>query len=76
MVVKIIKGPKDSEEIGERILLTLEPNFKQSGIHITGDIGALSGEDCPSGRKLPVLDKLLGRTVDYIATPSGKQVLS
>ena len=44
--------------------------------YATGDIGALSSDECPCGRKLPVLDKLLGRTVDYIATPSGKQVLA
>lgn len=37
-----------------------------------GDMAALSDSICSCGRKLPVLEKLIGRTEDIIVTPDGK----
>jgi len=39
-----------------------------------GDIIKPSHEQCPCGRNYPVIDKIVGRTDDYIITPSGKLV--
>ena len=40
----------------------------------TGDIGAWATERCPCGRGMPLLSSLVGRSCDFILTPSGKQV--
>jgi phenylacetate-CoA ligase len=40
----------------------------------TGDIGAWAAERCPCGRGMPLLSGLVGRSCDFILTPSGKQV--
>ena len=39
--------------------------------YAVGDIGILSPESCSCGRGLPVLQSLLGRSIDYLQTPSG-----
>lgn len=40
--------------------------------YVVGDVGALSGDDCPCGRTLPVLSHLEGRCDDLIRTPDGR----
>ena len=40
----------------------------------TGDIGAWASEPCSCGRGMPLLSGLVGRSCDFILTPSGKQV--
>jgi phenylacetate-CoA ligase len=42
----------------------------------TGDLGALSEEDCACGRKAPVLQEIEGRVGDFIFTPGGGVVHS
>lgn len=37
----------------------------------TGDVGVLSETRCTCGRGLPVLEKILGRTTDFVVTPDG-----
>lgn len=37
----------------------------------TGDVGVLSGESCACGRGLPILDKVLGRTTDFVVAQDG-----
>ena len=37
----------------------------------TGDMAVASDEDCPCGRGLPVLRDVLGRSTDFVYTPSG-----
>lgn len=44
--------------------------------YCTGDVGVLSDSLCPCGRGLPVLQRVLGRTTDYIQTPMGVSVLA
>lgn len=40
----------------------------------TGDIATVSSEQCPCGRKSPVVDKIDGRIESYILTPDGRQL--
>lgn len=37
----------------------------------TGDVGVLSSGDCPCGRGLPLLEKVLGRTTDFVVAQDG-----
>lgn len=37
----------------------------------TGDVGVLSREACACGRGLPILDKVLGRTTDFVVAQDG-----
>ena len=39
-----------------------------------GDVVIPGTEHCPCGRSYPVVDRIVGRTDDYIVTPSGKLV--
>ncbi len=39
-----------------------------------GDVIKPSQDQCPCGRNYPVIEKIVGRTDDYIITPSGKLV--
>lgn len=39
-----------------------------------GDVAVESEEQCPCGRGLPLLEKVVGRTYDIITSPSGKLV--
>ncbi|MBL7085894.1 MAG: phenylacetate--CoA ligase family protein [Candidatus Cloacimonetes bacterium] len=40
----------------------------------TGDLTIKSDKRCACGRKLPVVEKIAGRSDDYIITPEGKKV--
>jgi phenylacetate-CoA ligase len=37
----------------------------------TGDVGVLGEQPCTCGRGLPVLKEVVGRTTDFVRTPSG-----
>jgi phenylacetate-CoA ligase len=39
--------------------------------YATGDVGVLSSRKCPCGRPLPLLEKIEGRTTDFIVAPDG-----
>ncbi|MDZ7316658.1 MAG: hypothetical protein ONB24_11075 [candidate division KSB1 bacterium] len=39
-----------------------------------GDIAEVRGGSCPCGRQYPVVTAIVGRTDDYVVTPSGKLV--
>jgi phenylacetate-CoA ligase len=57
------------------ILITSLLNYGMPFIRYkNGDTGSLATSSCPCGRGLPLLDTLLGRTADFIYTPSGKRV--
>ncbi|MBE9506218.1 MAG: phenylacetate--CoA ligase family protein, partial [Chloroflexi bacterium] len=57
------------------ILITSLHNYGMPFIRYkNGDAGSLATSSCPCGRGLPLLDTLLGRTGDFIYTPSGKRV--
>jgi phenylacetate-CoA ligase len=40
----------------------------------TGDLGAVSEEECTCGWHSPLLESLEGRAADYVVTPRGRQV--
>lgn len=42
--------------------------------YVNGDLGILSEDDCPCGRKLQLLKKLEGRTTDFIKLKNGKSI--
>lgn len=66
--------PCEPGELGE-ILLTDLHNYAMPLIRYrVGDVGAWSGKDCPCGRGLPLLKGVEGRTLDMIATPSGRMI--
>jgi phenylacetate-CoA ligase len=39
--------------------------------YATGDIGILSARSCPCGRPLPLLERIEGRTTDFVMAPDG-----
>jgi len=57
------------------ILITSLLNYGMPFIRYeNGDAGSLATSSCPCGRGLPLLGTLLGRTADFVYTPSGKRV--
>jgi phenylacetate-CoA ligase len=40
----------------------------------TGDVGSLSGDNCPCGRGLPLMGKIEGRSTDFIRAPDGRVI--
>ena len=57
------------------ILITCLHNYGMPFIRYeNGDTGSLATSSCPCGRGLPLLGTLLGRTADFVYTPSGKRV--
>lgn len=39
-----------------------------------GDRGIMSGDKCKCGNKFPVLERIIGRSDDYIITPDGRKI--
>ena len=57
------------------ILVTSLLNYGMPFIRYeNGDDGSLATSSCPCGRGLPLLGTLLGRTSDFVYTPSGRRV--
>ena len=64
--------PRPAGEFGELAVTALN-NFGFPFIrYLIGDAGRLSDDQCPCGRGLPVLDRLLGRVHDILVTPDGR----
>ncbi|OPY01427.1 MAG: Phenylacetate-coenzyme A ligase [Syntrophorhabdus sp. PtaB.Bin047] len=56
-----------------RIVLTSLNNYSMPYIRYEiGDVGVLSGEECPCGRCFPVLKAIVGRCDDFLVLPSGQ----
>jgi len=59
-----------------RIVATGLLNFAQPLIRYdTGDIAILSGEDCPCGRQMPIIEELVGRIEDTVITKDGRETV-
>ena len=59
-----------------RIVATGLLNFAQPLIRYdTGDIAILSGEGCPCGRQMPVIEELVGRIEDTVITRDGRETV-
>jgi phenylacetate-CoA ligase len=60
-----------------RILLTDLTNFYMPFLRYEiEDVGSWSAKKCSCGRPLPLIDKLWGRSSDFIVTPEGKLIHS
>ncbi|HTE20279.1 MAG TPA: phenylacetate--CoA ligase family protein [Armatimonadota bacterium] len=76
LFVEVVRNGQLCEpgETGE-ILLTDLHNYGMPLIRYrVGDLGAWKGQDCSCGRGLPLLKGIEGRTLDAIATPSGRLI--
>lgn len=75
-IVEILKDglPVPDGEEGEIVITDLINHGFPLIRYATGDIGIIGTTPCSCGRKLPVIEKILGRTIDYIPTPSGEKV--
>lgn len=61
-------------EIGEIVITDLH-NYGMPFIRYKiGDLGILSDKECPCGRGLPLLEKVVGRSLDMLKTPDGRFV--
>lgn len=58
-------------EIGEIVVTHLATREFPFVRYSTGDMAAMATQTCGCGRGLPVLEKVLGRSTDFIRTPSG-----
>jgi len=59
-----------------RIVATGLLNYAQPLIRYdTGDIGILSGESCPCGRQMPVIEELVGRLEDTVIGKDGRETV-
>jgi phenylacetate-CoA ligase len=58
-----------------RILITLLTNYAMPLIRYDiGDVGILTEDFCPCGRSAPLVKKLLGRSSDFVVSPSGRLI--
>jgi phenylacetate-CoA ligase len=78
MIVEIVdiatKKPVETGKSGLVVITDLN-NFSMPRLRYQiGDIAALSGEKCPCGRTLPVLDKIEGREDDIFIAENGSYV--
>jgi phenylacetate-CoA ligase len=58
-------------EVGEIVVTDLYSREVPFIRYATGDVGALSSKQCSCGRALPLIDKIEGRTTDFIIAPDG-----
>ncbi len=66
------EGPARPGQLGEVVITDLH-NLAQPFIRYrSGDLVVMSGEACPCGRGLPCLERVEGRILDMIRTPSGR----
>ena len=73
-VVEILDSrgrPLPEGEPGEIVVTDLYSREVPFLRYATGDVGALSSRKCPCGRSLPLLERIEGRTTDFIVAPDG-----
>lgn len=78
LYVEILKSdgtPAKPTEQGELVVTDLH-NYGMPLVRYTlGDLAVFSAQDsCPCGRGLPMLADVVGRTLDMIRTPEGKEI--
>jgi phenylacetate-coenzyme A ligase PaaK-like adenylate-forming protein len=64
-------SPLPEGELGEIVVTDLHSREVPFLRYATGDVGALSTRKCPCGRSLPLLERIEGRTTDFIVAPDG-----
>jgi phenylacetate-CoA ligase len=63
--------PAPAGEVGEIVVTDLYSREFPFVRYATGDMGALTDRRCPCGRPLPLLEKIEGRTTDFVMAPDG-----
>lgn len=63
--------PVPDGETGEVVVTHLATDDFPFIRYRTGDMAVRSNQPCPCGRGLPVLEKVFGRSTDFIRTPDG-----
>lgn len=63
--------PVPEGEVGEIVVTDLYSREVPFIRYATGDMGALTSKICPCGRPLPLLEKIEGRTTDFIVAQDG-----
>lgn len=63
--------PAPEGETGEIVVTDLYSREVPFLRYATGDVGALTSRRCSCGRPLPLLEKIEGRTTDFIVAPDG-----
>ena len=66
--------PVSPGETGEIVVTHLGTEDFPFVRYRTGDLAAMSRRQCPCGRGLPMLEKVLGRSTDFILTRSGNRM--
>jgi len=77
LVVEIIKDDGTHAREGEagRIIVTDLHNYGMPFIRYEiGDIGVFTDRQCSCGRGLPIIEDVVGRSLDMLKTPEGKMV--
>ena len=77
LIVEIVKEDGTYAKEGEtgRIIVTDLHNYGMPFIRYEiGDIAVFTGRKCSCGRGLPVIEDVVGRSLDMIKTPEGKIV--
>lgn len=64
----------DEYGVGDILVTDLENHVFPFIRYKIGDIGQLTGAECPCGRHSIMLRKVIGRELDVIRTPSGKMI--
>lgn len=75
-ILEVVDGDGNQLEMGKgEILATSLYNYAMPFIRYdTGDVGYLTDEVCSCGRNYKLLKELVGRSVDFLITPEGKNV--
>jgi phenylacetate-CoA ligase len=73
LIVEVLKNGRPAEpgEVGEVVVTDLD-NYGMPFIRYrVGDMAVPSAKKCPCGRGFPLLERVEGRTADYVVTPDG-----
>jgi phenylacetate-CoA ligase len=66
--------PSAPGELGEIVITHFDTPEMPFIRYRTSDMGVLSTDVCPCGRGLPVLDRVEGRSTDFIIAPDGRRL--
>jgi len=76
LVVEVLKDgrPANPGEVGDVVVTDLY-NYGMPFIRYrVGDVAVPSDRKCPCGRGFPLLERVEGRTADYVVTPNGSLI--
>ena len=74
MIVEVVDAQGRPAGLGQRGEIVVTDLYSAEAPFLryaTGDMGVLSSEKCPCRRPLPLLERIEGRTTDFIVAPDG-----